>query len=441
MKRLNIFCLSLLMVCPLSTFAQTEEENEQQEGSESVIQIRKTKKQEATRTIKGRVVSEAGREPLVGVLIQSVAGEGYSALSEEDGTFSLQVPLYSSAITVTIPGYNMVRVGLNKSGELRDIVMQSDAARALYGADDNISNNVKTSSLEFTAARNVSSEIGSQLGANVHMVARSGAIGVGNYMNIGGVNSLLSNSQPLVVIDGVIIDQQYGRDMIHSGYYNDMLTNINPSDVESVEVMSNGTALYGATGANGVIFIKTKRNTSQATRIEASLNVGVELVPKMYDVMNGSQYKTYASGLLQSTGTTASVFKFLKADPNYYWYNKYNNNTNWADELYSEALLQNYSLSVQGGGDIANYMLSVGYTKDNSVLNENNFNRLNIRFNTDIKITKALSMRFDAAYTNQTRKLMDTGAPDSYDATHHRDYLGREDLFCTVLLCILATSS
>lgn len=416
MKRLNIFCLSLLMVCPLSTFAQTEEENEQQEGSESVIQIRKTKKQEATRTIKGRVVSEAGREPLVGVLIQSVAGEGYSALSEEDGTFSLQVPLYSSAITVTIPGYNMVRVGLNKSGELRDIVMQSDAARALYGADDNISNNVKTSSLEFTAARNVSSEIGSQLGANVHTVARSGAIGVGNYMNIGGVNSLLSNAQPLVVIDGVIIDQQYGRDMIHSGYYNDMLTNINPSDVESVEVMSNGTALYGAKGANGVIFIKTKRNTSQATRIEASLNVGVELVPKMYDVMNGSQYKTYASGLLQSTGTTASVFKFLKADPNYYWYNKYNNNTNWADELYSEALLQNYSLSVQGGGDIANYMLSVGYTKDNSVLNENNFNRLNIRFNTDIKITKALSMRFDAAYTNQTRKLMDTGAPDSYDA-------------------------
>ena len=400
------------MFSPLSSFAQTEEE--QEEGG-SVVQIRKTRKQEETRTIKGRVISQAEHTPLVGVLIQSVAGDGYSTLTEEDGTFSLQVPLYSSAVTVTIPGYNMIRVGLHKSGNLRDIVMQSDAARALYGADDNVMNNVKTSSMEFTAARNVTSEIGNQLGANVRTIARSGAIAVGNYMNIGGVNSLQSNSQPLVVIDGVLIDQQYGREMIHSGYYNDMLTNINPSDVETVEVMTNGTALYGAKGANGVILIKTKRNTSQATRIEATVNMGVELMPKMYDVMNGSQYKTYAAGLLESTGTRANSFKFLNADPNYYWYNKYNNNTNWADHLYSEALTQNYALSVQGGGDIANYMLSVGYTKDNSVLDANNFNRLNIRFNTDIKITDALSMRFDAAYTNQTRKLMDTGAPDGYD--------------------------
>ena len=400
------------MVSPLSLFAQEDETSQEKP---SVIQIRKTKKQEATRTIQGRVISDATGEPLVGVLVQSIAGRGYSTLTEEDGTFKMQVPLYSSAVTVTIPGYSMARVGLNKSGQLRDIVMQSEASRVVYGADDNVLNNVKAGSIEFTAARNVTSEIGNQLAANVHTVARSGALAVGNYMNIGGVNSLQSNSQPLVVLDGVIIDQQYNRQMIHTGYYNDILTNINPNDVESVEVMSNGTALYGAKGANGVIFIKTKRNTSQATRIEATVNVGVELLPKMYDVMNGSQYKTYASGLLQSTGTKATSFKFLNADPTYYWYNKYSNDTNWSDHLYSEALTQNYGLSVQGGGDVANYMLSVGYTHDNSVLKQNNFNRLNVRFNTDILITDALSMRFDAAYTNQTRKLMDTGAPESYD--------------------------
>ncbi|MDE7166949.1 MAG: SusC/RagA family TonB-linked outer membrane protein [Bacteroidaceae bacterium] len=412
MKKFDIFCLSLLLISPLSLFAQAEET---QEETESVVQIRKTKKKEPTRTIKGTVISQADNLPLAGVLVQSVAGDGYSTLTEEDGSFSMQVPLYSSAVTVTLPGYNMIRVGLNKSGDLRTIVLQSDAARALYGSDDNIQNNVKLGSVEFTSARNITSEVGNQLGANVRTIARSGAIAVGNYMNIGGVNSLQSNSQPLLIVDGVIIDSQYGRKMLHTGYYNDILTNINPNDVESVEVLSNGTALYGAKGANGVILIKTKRNTSQATRIEASVNMGVEMMPKMYDMMNGSQYKSYASGLLESTGTTAKSFRFLKADPNYYWYDKYNNNTNWADELYSEALLQNYALSVQGGGDVANYMLSVGYTKDNSVLNENNFNRLNIRFNTDIKITNALSLRFDAAYTNQTRKLMETGAPESYD--------------------------
>ena len=413
MKRLSIFCLSVLVALPLSLFAQTETEESSQDNT--VVRVARTKKTEPTRTISGRVLGQAGKQPLAGVLIQSVAGDGYSTLTEEDGTFTMQVPLYSSAVNVTIPGYNKVRVGLNKTGKLRDIILQSDAAHVLYDADDNILNNVKTGSIEFTPARNITSEIGSQLGANVHTVARSGALAVGNYMNIGGVNSLQSNSQPLVVIDGVIIDQQYGRQMIHTGYYNDILTNINPYDIESVEVMSNGTALYGAKGANGVIFIKTKRNTSQATRIEASANIGVELLPKMYKVMNGAQYKSYASGLLQTTGTNVSDFKFLKSDPNYYWYNKYNNNTNWADEVYSEAMTQNYALSVQGGGDIAGYMLSVGFTKDNSVLNENNFNRLNIRFNTDIIITKQLSMKFDATYTNQTRKLQDTGAPETYD--------------------------
>jgi len=278
------------MVSPLSLYAQEEDEAVQEDAP--VVQIRKAKKKEPTRTIQGRVVSQATHEPLVGVLVQSVAGEGYSTLTEEDGTFKMEVPLYSSAVTVTIPGYNMIRVGLNKSGQLREIVMQSDAARALYGRDDNVLNNVRTGSLEYTAARNITSEVGNQLAANVHTVARSGALSVGNYMNIGGVNSLQSNSQPLIVLDGVIMDQQYGRQMIHTGYYNDVLTNINPNDVESVEVMSNGTALYGAKGANGVIFIKTKRNTSQATRIEATVNVGVELLPKMYDVMSGSQYKT-----------------------------------------------------------------------------------------------------------------------------------------------------
>ncbi len=414
MNKFNIFCFSLLMLAPLSLYAQSEEDMEQEE-TPSVVRVRKAKKQEKTRTIKGRVLSQAGHEPLGGVLVQSIAGEGYSTLTEEDGTFTLQVPLYSSAVNVTIPGYNSTRVGLNKSGELRDIVLQSDASRVLYDKDDNILNVAKTGSMEFTAARNVSSEIGSQLGANVHTVARSGALSTGSYMSIGGVNSLQSNAQPLVVVDGVIMDQQYGRQMLHSGYYNDILTNINPNDVASVEVLSNGTALYGAKGANGVILVKTKRNTSQATRIEASVNMGVELVPKNYSMMNGSQYKNYAAGLLQSTGTTATSFRFLRTEPDYYYYNKFNNNTNWNDELYKEALTQNYALSVSGGGDIANYMLSLGYTKDNSVLKENNFNRLNVRFNTDIQITKGLSLKFDAAYTNQTRKLQDTGAPDGYD--------------------------
>ncbi len=413
MKNIYVSLFSLLTLVPGGAlYAQQQDSLE----TATVASPRGAKKDVQLREVKGRVLSQSGKAPLAGVLVQAVALDGYSVLTEEDGTFLLKLPVYSNAIRITIPGFNTVRVGLNKSGQVGDIVLQSDKSYGLYSSDDNITNVVQTGNIEYTSARNITTEIGNQLGANVYTRARSGAIAQGNYMSIGGVNSFQSTTQPLIVLDGVIIDQQFGRSMIHSGYYNDVLTNINPSDIESVQVLTNATALYGARGANGVILINTKRNTSQATRIEASVNMGVELVPKNFDVMNGSQYKNYASGLIQSTGTQAKSFKFLNADPTYYWYNKYNNNTNWADHVYESALLQNYALNIQGGGDVAGYMLSVGYTKDNSVLKENNFNRLNIRFNTDIKLAKNLTMRFDAAYTNQTRKLLDTGAPRDYNS-------------------------
>ena len=425
MKTVGYICFSLfLAAAPVAGFAQDEVEEEDIDTT-VVLRARKAaaKKQEPTREIRGRVVSQQDYAPLAGVLVQSVAGNGYSALTEEDGTFTLKVPEYSSAVEVTIPGYNKVRVGLNESGLLRDIVMQSDAARALYEQGDNVMGHSRATGFDFSPAANISSEIENQLGAEVRTSERSGINGLGAYMQVSGVGSYLSNAQPLVVIDGVITEMQYGREMIHSGFYNDVLSNFNVNDIESVEVMRNGTALYGAKGANGVILIKTKRNTSLATRIAATASVGVEFIPKHFDMMNGSQFKTYASSLMQSTGTKMQSFKFLDerpynpADPyNYnYYYNKYANNTDWTKEVYNAAVAQRYGLSVQGGGDVANYMLSIGYLHANENIKEMNYNRLNIRFNTDIKITDWIDVRFDASFSNSTRKLYDLGAPSDYD--------------------------
>ena len=424
MKTVGYICLSLFLVAaPLAGFAQDDVEEEEIDTT-AVQRVRKgIKKQEPTREISGRVVSQQDHAPLAGVLVQSIAGTGYSALTEEDGTFRLQVPLYSSAGEVTIPGYNKVRVGLNESGKLRDIVMQSDAACALYGDDDNILGHSRAKGFDFSSAANIATEIENQLGAEVRTTERSGINGLGAYMQVSGVGSYLIGAQPLVVIDGVITEMEYDRKMIHSGFYNDILSNFNVNDIESVEVMRNGTALYGAKGANGVILIKTKRNTSLATRIAATASVGVEFIPKHFSMMDGTQFKTYASSLMQSTGTKMQSFKFLDerpynaADPyNYnYYYNKYANNTDWTKEAYHAAVAQRYGLSVQGGGDVANYMLSIGYLHAGEVIKEMNYNRLNIRFNTDIKITDWIDVRFDASFSNSTRKLYDLGAPEEYD--------------------------
>lgn len=130
--------MSLLLAIPVAGFAQYEDDDEAVADTNVVRIQRKAKKVEPTREITGRVVSQQDHAPLAGVLVQSTAGEGYSCLTEEDGSFKVNVPLYASALDVTIPGYNKVRVGLNKSGKLRDIVMQSEAAQARYHDDDNV---------------------------------------------------------------------------------------------------------------------------------------------------------------------------------------------------------------------------------------------------------------------------------------------------------------
>jgi TonB-dependent SusC/RagA subfamily outer membrane receptor len=147
-----------------------------------------------------------------------------------------------------------------------------------------------------------------------------------------GLNSLNVNAQPLVVIDDVIIDQQYGRTLLHDGFYNDVLSNLNPADIEKVTVVRNGTALYGSKGANGVILIQTRRNKSMATRITANISAGVVLEPKYIEVMDAGQYRSYASEMLKSTNTTLREFKFLKDEfdqkgKKYYYYDQYHQNT------------------------------------------------------------------------------------------------------------------
>ena len=329
------------------------------------------KKDVKTRTVTGRVFGVSASNPLPGVLVSVSGYDGYSALTGEDGSYKIDVPEYATALTMTAPDFNTVRVGINKSGQLRDVILYSSSVQKNYGKDDNLLNVAEASDFGFSPALNVASEIEDQLGAYVRTVSRGGTPGIGSYMTMNGINSLYANAQPLIVIDGVIIDQQRDRTMLHDGFYNDLLTSINVNEIKSVKVMANGTAIYGAKGANGVILIETQRNSSLATKIDASVSMGVTLLPKFQTMMSGSQYKTYASDLLGSTGTNATEFKFLNSDPGYYYYNKYNNNTDWNDYLYDPAFQHNYGITVQGGDDVASYFLALGYNGANSTLKEN----------------------------------------------------------------------
>jgi TonB-linked SusC/RagA family outer membrane protein len=230
-------------------------------------------------------------------------------------------------------------------------------------------------------------------------------------MLIEGINSLHANAQPLVVVDGVIMDMQYSREMLHDGYYNNMLANINVNDIESVQILKNGTALYGAKGANGVLIINTKRSKSMATKIDLTISGRYELVPRLPEMMGAEDYRLYTTEMLADKVANVGTMKYLNTDPNYYYYNQYHNNTDWKDEVYDNAFSQNYGINVQGGDNVASYNLSVGYSLGNSTLKGHDYSRFSMRLNSDIEVINNLNVRFDASYSDVDRSLYDDGAP------------------------------
>jgi TonB-linked SusC/RagA family outer membrane protein len=215
----------------------------------------------------------------------------------------------------------------------------------------------------------------------------------------------------LVVVDGVIMDMQYSREMLHDGYYNNMLANINVNDIESVQILKNGTALYGAKGANGVLIINTKRSKSMATKIDLTISGRYELVPRLPEMMGAEDYRLYTTEMLADKVANVGTMKYLNTDPNYYYYNQYHNNTDWKDEVYDNAFSQNYGINVQGGDNVASYNLSVGYSLGNSTLKGHDYSRFSMRLNSDIEVINNLNVRFDASYSDVDRSLYDDGAP------------------------------
>ena len=367
--------------------------------------------QENSKTVTGQVVDAATKQPLVGVIVAAYDNDKYSAMTDEEGRYTLKVPDYVSSVQMRIDGYNFQQCAI--ADGVANGYLYNEAFTEFYKRKTDAIQSSEASGFDNTAEVSIDPFIAQRLGADVRSVARGGNVGLGNTLLMAGINSLNSNVQPLVVVDDVIMDMEYNRTTLHDGYFNNMLANLNVNDIESVQVLKNGTAIYGAKGANGVILIKTKRNKSMATKIDVTINGRYELIPRLPKMMGAEDYRLYATELLANKTLTLGQMKFLNNDPTYFYYNQYHNNTDWTDQVYKNAFSQNYGINVQGGDDIASYNLSVGYSLANSTLKKNDYSRFNMRLNTDINIAKGLDVRFDASYSDVDRSLFDDGAPAS----------------------------
>lgn len=407
-----LFSASFLCSLPVSAQEADEEEAPAPERKVATLPTYETT------VIKGVVLDAATKKPVSGVRVQAYNFNRYSAMTEEDGTFSVKVPTFATSIYLTSPEYNDLQVAI-KGEDVGNILMYSSKFNSFYRPQTDITAG-KSINIVNSSAISIDTEIENQLGGDIHTISRSGVPGQGVAMFMRGLNSININSQPMIILDGIIMDLQLDRTSIHDGFFNNVLSAIDPEDIENVEIMKNATSLYGSRGANGVVIINTKRGHSMATKINASIFAGVELAPSTMKVLDGNQYRNYVSELIgttdygQKNSTASASIPFLNNNPEYYWYPLYHNNTDWSKDLYQTALTQNYKVNVQGGDDVAMYSLSLGYAKSQATLDKTNFDRLNIRFNTDINLVRHLSTQLDVSYSRTTYDLRDNGWAESY---------------------------
>lgn len=418
--RLSLCAISLGL-CP-TAFAQTENDGEEVEMTiKKPTRQREVKDNFATTMLHGVVVDQVSKKPLAGIQLKVLGYDRYSAMTGADGKFTIKVPEFATTLFVHSPSFMSQQVAINAKDTEKDIqvLMMQEKFRPMYGegttytAQAGFDSDAKDVTIE--------SDIENILGADVRTVTRSAAPGIGASMFVRGLSSINANAQPLIVVDGVEQDMQQNRLSLHSGQINNILANIAPEDIASVKVLKNATALYGARGGNGVILITTKRGKSMATRIDANISAGVSLVPQLPTMMNASQYRNYATEILGTVPEninrdTPISFRFLNDDPNNYYYHTYHNDTDWTDYVYDTAMTQNYNISVQGGDDIGMYNLSVGYVKAESTAKNNDFDRMNVRFNTDISILYNLTTKFDISISRTNSKVFDDGAMEDLSA-------------------------
>lgn len=409
MKQFRLATAVFCMACIAGTsslFAQDVQESRAQKSAPVVDNT-------PTTTITGKVVDAATKEAIPGVRVEGFGNNRTTAMTGVDGTFTIKVPENVTSLYVSTPGYSSVVIAAKQPYGERVIQLYSDKFSDFVKNEFDVTAK-STAQISTNTALSVESEIERQLGGNLRLINRSGTPGMGAMMMIQGVNTLNSSTQPLIILDGVVQDLQDAYASVHDGFFNNILAGIDVDDIEKVTVLKNGTAIYGAKGANGVILIDTRRGHSMATRIDAVAYGGYTMEPNLPTMMNSQQYRILANELMGGVETRQNRFPFLWDNPNYY-YNMYHNDTKWSDYVYREAWSQNYKVNVQGGDEAAMYNFSLGYSDAESTIKCNDFNRLNIRFNTDVVLADNLKTRFDIAYSRINRNLRNDGIQPDFE--------------------------
>ena len=398
---------------------------------------------QANPTISGRVVSRADNTALPGVtVLQKGTSNGVSTNS--DGSFSLSAPL-GSTLTISSVGFITTEVTATSApisvALVTDTKQLNDVVVVGYGS-------VKRSDLTGSVASIKSAEllVGTPLSldrglqgkvAGVQVTQNDGAPGSGISMQIRGVNSFGSNTQPLYVIDGVPLEVNNAGSTAsgdlngneHAVLSTNALNFLRPADIESIEVLkdASATAIYGSRGSNGVVIVTTKRGQSGNDHVDVNFRTGLDVVGHRIKMLDAETYANYlnekfynddkylgtsktdtAGGDFQLPFTglrnrTTGIRSPLPIDFR-------GHSTDWQDVIFQHAPVNDATVTFSGGtADKGNFLVSANYIRQAGVITSSAYEQGGLRLNVSRNLKKWLTFETNTQITRSLNKLVKTG--------------------------------
>ena len=356
------------------------------------------------RRVTGRVTASDNEQALPGVSI-SIKGSTRGTTTDAEGRYALNIPDGNVTLVFSFVGYLPQEAEVGNRSTL-DLVLNPDT-RALnevvvvgYGTTQQRD---LTSSIVSLKAKDLQNQpvaspdaLLQGKAAGVQVVQNSGTPAGEIFIRVRGTASLLGETRPLYVVDGVPLNNFGGTVLDAGGQRQSALADINPNDIESIDILKDAAAaaIYGARGSNGVVLITTKRGKSGKARFNFDAYTGVQSITKKLDLLNGTQFVDLLREELTNRGRNPlTEFPFSEVKPT-------GINTNWQDQIFRTAPISNYNLSVAGGNEKTNSFVSLGYFNQKGTIVGQDYKRYNLRVNLDYQATDKLKLGTSTLLSN-----------------------------------------
>ena len=362
-------------------------------------------------TVKGKVTSGGNSLPGVSVIVQ---GTKNGTVTDFDGTFVLNNIEPKAMLLFTYIGYknlileakpNMQVVMVSDLEKLNEVVVIGYGTSKRKDINGAVSS-IKASEIQDKPFISIDQAlVGKAAGVNV--TQNSGTPGGGISVQIRGITSINGN-EPLYVIDGTPVFADKNNDSFsfsalgggNGQTKNSALSGLNISDIETIDILkdASATAIYGSSGANGVVLITTKKGKKGKSKFTYETYLGTQQINNTVDVLNLPQYAAYQ----------AKIYK-LNGEPVPYQYQKPNllgNGTNWQDELFRTATMYNHQLSFSGEKDGTRFYTSLNYFDQEGIVLNSDFNRLAMRLNVDSNIKSWLKIGNNLSISKSSQQVV-----------------------------------